>query len=216
MAHSYISARGNLVGSVPLSVLSAHHQVGLSLTVSEVEDVVRLSLSGPSSKYFAVGFGSNSMAGTYALVVAGQQPDGQVRLLEQVLADHAKGYALQPSWVVEEYTVSHSKNKATVQLTLSRRLSTALEMDEYWLFSCAEPQLALIWSTGKHTAFERHVAFGEDTLALELHEQKGYDKNQAALPKSDFKLRLNWTGIFVALCIGAAAFFGLVAIAMRH
>jgi len=205
VAHSYISTKGNLINTIPYTPISNHHKMGISMTISEVEDLIRLTLYGPMDKYFAVGFGSNSMANTYAIVVAGKHSDGSPNFFEQMLDSHGAGYSLQPSWVVQEYR--RHKSDRVAQLTLSRRLSTALEMDEYWLFSCVEEKLPFIWSTGKSTKFERHIAFGEDELAYEQHEVKSYDKNTVTMAKNDFKLRINWTGIFVALCVAAAAFF---------
>ena len=205
VAHSYISSKGNLINTLPYTTVSGSHRMGMSMTISEPEDLVRLTLYGPSKKYFAVGFGSNSMADTYAVVVAGKNEDGSPNLFEQKLDAHGAGYSLQPSFVVESSTY-HSRDH-TVQLTLSRRLSSALEMDEYWLFSCVDPHIDFIWSVGSSLRFERHIAFGEDRLEYEVHEVKSYDKNQVVIPKNDFKLRINWSGIFIALCVGVAAFY---------
>merc|ERR1712129_33653 len=68
-------------------------------------------------------------------------------------------------------------------------------------------KLDFIWSTGKSAKFERHIAFGEDVFEYEQHSVASYDKNTVTMVKNDFKLRINWTGILVALCVAAAAFF---------
>ena len=42
---------------------------------------------------------------------------------------------------------------------------------------------------------------------LQVHEVSNYDKSQISMDHSDFKLRINWTGIFMALCVGVLAFY---------
>merc|ERR1712129_70528 len=81
------------------------------------------------------------------------------------------------------------------------------ELDEYWLFSCVDPHIDFIWSVGKTTKFERHIGFGEDRLEYEVHSVSSYDKNSIVMDHSDFSLRINWTGILMALCIGVLAFW---------
>ena len=64
----------------------------------------------------SLGFGSNwvgRVASAYAVVVAGKDCDGPA-------------------------TRCRNKLDRVTLVTISRRLSAALEMDEYWLFSCAE------------------------------------------------------------------------------
>lgn len=104
------------------------------MSISEVDDLIKITIFGPNNKYFGIGFGSNSMANTYAIVVAGEHSDHSPNFWEQKLDKHGAGYTLQPSFVVEEH-IRHSGDN-TQQITLVRRLSTALELDEYWLFSC--------------------------------------------------------------------------------
>jgi len=173
--------------------------------MGEIDDLIRITIYGPSNKFFGIGFGSNSMSNTYAIVVAGEHDDHSPNFWEQKLDAHGAGYTLQPSFVLEEH-IRHSGDN-TQQITLVRRLSTALELDEYWLFSCVDPHIDFIWSVGKSTKFERHIGFGEDRLDYEVHEVSNYDKSQIVMGHSDFKLRINWTGIFVALAVGILAFY---------
>ena len=74
------------------------------------------------------------MSSTYSIIVAGEDEDHSPKFWEQKLDSHGAGYTLQPSFVLEEH-IRHSSDN-TQQITLVRRLSTALELDEYWLFSC--------------------------------------------------------------------------------
>jgi len=205
VAHSYVSNKGNLINTMPYTVISGFHKIGISMSISEIDDLIRITIYGPSNKFFGIGFGSNSMSNTYSIIVAGENSDHGPNFWEQKLDAHGAGYTLQPSFVLEEH-IRHSGDN-TQQITLVRRLSTALELDEYWLFSCVDPHIDFIWSVGKSTKFERHIGFGEDRLDYEVHEVSNYDKSQIVMGHSDFKLRINWTGMFVALAVGVLAFY---------
>merc|ERR1712129_574871 len=69
VAHSYISNKGNLINTMPYTVISGFHKIGLSMSISEVDDLIRITVYGPNDRFFGIGFGSNSMSSTYSIVV---------------------------------------------------------------------------------------------------------------------------------------------------
>merc|ERR1712154_63264 len=130
---------------------------------------------------------------------------GNAKYIEQILGPHSAGYPLSTSFILEEHTM-HSVDK-THQITISRKLSSSVEIDEYWLFSCEEAQIDIIWSVGKSTKFERHIAFGQDRLKYQMTERADYDKSKIVDNVQPFTLRINWTSVFILSCLGFIAFY---------
>ncbi len=101
-ASSYISIKGNIANVLPYNSLSRTHKIGLSMTVSEVEDLIQITMHGPSDEYFGIGFGSNGMLNTYSLIVNGHMDDNDV-YFEQLLDLHNPVYTLASSFVLDEH-----------------------------------------------------------------------------------------------------------------
>jgi len=203
-ATSYISSKGNRISVLPYQSISGVHQIGLSMSINEVDDYARITLYGPVDKYFAVGFGSNGMFNTYAIVINGHDADGEPQFFEQVLDSHAAGYTLPTSFNLE----SHKEHDGVHQITLTRKLSSAVEIDAYWIFSCVEDYVDIIWAIGKSTAFERHVAFGQDRMDFTRQDVEGYDKSSILMGSdTNFTLKINWSTLFILFCFGVVAWW---------
>ena len=205
---SYISEKGNKINILPYSIISGSHKIGISMTINEIEDFIRLTFYGPMDKYFGIGFGSNGMLNTYAIIINGQHDSNDDPVFfEQLLDSHAAGYTLQPSFILEEHK-KHSDDK-THQITIIRKLSSSVEIDQYWMFSCIDKYIDIIWSVGKSTKFERHIAFGQDRMEYKLQVIDSYDKSQIinGLNTTDFNLKINWGSLFILICLGLIAYY---------
>jgi len=207
-ASTYISEKGNKINTLPYSSISGSHQIGFSMTINEIEDYIRLTFYGPMDKYFGVGFGSNGMLNTYAIIINGEHDDNNEPVFfEQLLDSHAAGYTLQPSFILSEHK-THSEDN-THQITLIRKLSSSVDIDEYWMFSALNKYIDIIWSVGKSTKFKRHIAFGQDRMDYKLQVVESYDKSQIinGLTATDFNLKINWGSLFIMICLGLIAYY---------
>ena len=182
----------------------------MSMTINEVDDYISITLYGPMDKYFGIGFGSNGMLNTYSIIVNGEHDSNNDPIFfEQLLDSHSAGYTLQPSFILEEHEIHSSDN--THRINLKRKLSSSVEIDTYWIFSCVDPYIDIIWSVGKSSTFERHIAFGQDRMQYKLQQIDGYDKSQIInglyQNNTDFKLKINWMSIFMMLFLGIIAYY---------
>eukprot|EP01065_Artemidia_motanka_P046211 TRINITY_DN6952_c0_g2_i1.p1 TRINITY_DN6952_c0_g2~~TRINITY_DN6952_c0_g2_i1.p1 ORF type:complete len:1057 (+),score=281.65 TRINITY_DN6952_c0_g2_i1:50-3220(+) len=99
-------------GPSATSVLSSVY-----LEIDDEADLVTLDATGPADKWFSIGFGSQSMKDTYAVVVTPASLTGGATLVEEYkLGDHTLGIRLSLQWAVGAATVSGS----TVQVRMTR------------------------------------------------------------------------------------------------
>jgi len=210
-ASSYISDKGNKIAVLPYQMLSGAHQIGLSMTVNEMQDYIRITLYGPLDRYFGVGFGSNGMLNTYAIIINAWNAQNAATndvFFEQLLGSHNAGYTLEPSFVVAEHSV-HSTD-GVQQITLERPLSSAVDIDEYWIFSCADADIDIIWSVGSDATFARHLASGQDKFEFNMQQVADYDKNAIIdYNKNAFTLHINWTALFFVFCLLGLAWYAV-------
>lgn len=83
---------GGKAGARRVAGAGSGGNTSMSLTMGEAANQVTIVLSGPSGVWFGAGFNANSMSGTYAVVV-----DGQGKVSEHKLGQHAPGTVLQPT-----------------------------------------------------------------------------------------------------------------------
>eukprot|EP01059_Diplonema_ambulator_P030544 TRINITY_DN5273_c0_g2_i1.p1 TRINITY_DN5273_c0_g2~~TRINITY_DN5273_c0_g2_i1.p1 ORF type:complete len:1010 (+),score=280.65 TRINITY_DN5273_c0_g2_i1:55-3084(+) len=73
----------------------------VQVDISEEDDKVFITVEGPASAWFGVGFNGSMMSGTYAIIV-----DGYGQATERVLGDHDPGTQLSDNMItVVDYTV---------------------------------------------------------------------------------------------------------------
>merc|ERR1719461_1022469 len=101
----------------------------MKMVINEIKDEISITLFGPQDQYFAVGFGSNGMKDTYAIVVDGHFSDKKPSFFEQVLGSHQQGYTIATSFVLDDHQMYPDNNVHS--LKLSRKLSSSVEIDEY-------------------------------------------------------------------------------------
>ena len=106
-----------------------------------------ITLRGPDSVWYGVGFGAQSMANTYTIVV-----DGNGAVTEHKLGDHLAGAALKQSVQV----VSSSVQAGERVVVLSRPLSGASSDYYSFSFSSADSTIPMISAIGSTVAFGYH------------------------------------------------------------
>ncbi len=117
--------------------LNASWNMHLGVLVDQSTDTVHIQLSGPDSRWFAVGFNRNFMSGTYAIIV-----DGNGTVTERVLGAHTAGTLLPGSVTVQSMTVANGKR--TVYLTRPRVGANP----SYYTFADAADTIDLIYAQG--------------------------------------------------------------------
>ena len=137
--------------------------VDLGITVSAKEGVT-ITLSGPSDgNCFGVGFDTRIMANSpYTITV-----DGDGKVTERALADHAAGVVLNPSVTVISDTVTNRKR--TVVLT---RPLTGLS-PQHHDFDTRQLSLGFISAVGSSSAFGYHTAKTVSTVASGAKRRPG-------------------------------------------
>ena len=130
--------------------------VGLEMTVSNTTGTVEITLTGPSTVWFGVGFFADTMEqAPYSIIV-----DGTGAVSERRLANHASGRTLAPTVTVTSNTVKDDTR--TVVLT-----RPALSHGpDYANFSVSDLEIPFISAIGSTSALSYHKAKTASTLAL--------------------------------------------------
>jgi hypothetical protein len=145
--------------------------VDLGLTVSAKEGVT-ITMSGPADgNWFGVGFDTQFMANSpYTIIV-----DGEGRVTERVLADHAAGVVLSTSVTITSNTVSDGKR--TVVMTRALKGLSPRHHD----FEVQQLSLNFISAVGLSGTFGYHKAKTVSTVALWPQAAKGANAPAACI-----------------------------------
>eukprot|EP01063_Lacrimia_lanifica_P013698 TRINITY_DN20314_c0_g1_i1.p1 TRINITY_DN20314_c0_g1~~TRINITY_DN20314_c0_g1_i1.p1 ORF type:complete len:742 (+),score=233.77 TRINITY_DN20314_c0_g1_i1:50-2227(+) len=159
-----VTWNGNTASSVPCGSGAAPTKVSgtqtalvtLSVVVDAAADVATLTLTGPASVWFGVGFNAGAMADQpYAVVVLG---NGTVT--ERKLQNHDPGALLAASVRVASSAVSEGLR--TVVLTRPLKGATA----DHYTFSTATTTLPFINAVGGTADFSQHKVRGASSMVL--------------------------------------------------
>lgn len=119
----------------------------LTLDLDIVNQVVTLTLTGPSDVWFGFGFDATSMADTpYTIVV-----DGVGAVTERKLADHAAGSLLDPTLKLMSNTIKEGLRTVVLQRAL------AGAGDAYYSFSPDVASIPYINAIGATVDFQQHA-----------------------------------------------------------
>mmetsp|Transcript_2949 Transcript_2949/g.6209 ORF Transcript_2949/g.6209 Transcript_2949/m.6209 type:complete len:755 (+) Transcript_2949:19-2283(+) len=130
--------------------------VNMSLHLSTVSDRATITLSGPSSVWFAVGFNAHEMGDAPWTVVV----DGNGNVTERKLADHNPGTLLLPSLTLESSHVAAGRRT----VTLTRPLKGATP--EYYSFDPTVVLVDVINAVGSGPQFAYHKARQPSAISL--------------------------------------------------
>ena len=111
------------------------------------DNLVTLTLVGPNSVWFGVGFGNKYMDGTYCVVV-----DGYGDVSERYLIGTTEGDELDFTWTVSSNV--ESSHYRTVVLT--REYDYELSSDYYHQFATTYSKLETIWAYGTAADLDNH------------------------------------------------------------
>ncbi len=158
--------------STPLSTLSAHYDddlartvplqafaqfttatlntITLTVEVNVVTNSVYITLDGPATKFFAVGFGGNAMSDSpYTILVYGSEPE--VTVAEHKLGARNAGTALPEQMLtvesMEQYQTTIDGVDTMYRAISMRRARIGLSNDHF-TFPSAEGQIEVIYAHG--------------------------------------------------------------------
>jgi Stress up-regulated Nod 19 len=184
--------------------------VNVTVVMDAEAGLVMMTLSGPSDKWFGVGFGAASMCikmdsdeclsgGPYAVIVEGEHVE------ERKLDYHGKGRSLEvPSVVVHSNFISMDGTTRVVKLS---RPSEGPSPD-FYTFDPKAGSLKIIVATGCDMAFAQHCGHGPNAVHFlpmdtpksvyraGIHGSIGdnsFDKSCATQPKGDLVVQNNPT-----------------------
>lgn len=130
--------------------------------VQVASEIANITLTGPSLRWFAVGFNATRMADQpYALVVT---DNGVIERKIGICGDegrHCPGDVLSPSITVLSTTVQDGMRSVVVQ-----RASKGRDEKYYTFTTAGQTSMSVIAAVGKTLTFEYHQAHGASTLTL--------------------------------------------------
>eukprot|EP01043_Picozoa_sp_COSAG02_P015604 COSAG02_NODE_668_length_18685_cov_185.638976_10_plen_570_part_00 len=132
-------------------------EVSIHLNMNEHQNMVTIELSGPDKVWFGGGFGADAMSGTYSIVV-----DGEGKVSEHKLGNHAPGTVLQPSVKV----ISSKLLNGRRTVTLTRQIKLADYAGNYYDFDLTSTILPVISAVGSGPTFSYHKTHSVATVTL--------------------------------------------------
>eukprot|EP01083_Nonionella_stella_P146028 458734_1 len=124
---------------------------------------MRITLRGPSDKWFGIGFGNTVMFDTYAIVVHGETSD--IRTQQLVLGNHTSGRIVSNAFDSEE----SGDVAATRVVSIVRDWAVLLDDDSYDFtdfLQCNVRKLPVIWAYGSNLNFGFHGEFQDASQQL--------------------------------------------------
>jgi len=188
--------------------LSSSSGISVAFMFDYDASTVTITMQGPSSDWFGVGFGATSMGNTYAII-----NEGNDDVTERKLGDHNSGSSLTDSFTSETNDVDGDVRTVTVVRSITGSDS------DYYTFGtyAADDTLSLIWGTtsGSET-LTTHTSKG--TGSVTFVETTDPDSAQCTLSATTadddddddsmaYSLNSNYIISFSCLLIAVIAFF---------
>jgi len=154
------ASKSNVVAGTTESLASA---VQITISLNATTQLAKLTLQGPATVWFGIGFGAHAMADLPWTVVV----DGTGKVSERNLAKHAGGTLLNASLTVVSNTVDN--NVRTV--LLSRPLQGLTK--DYFTFSVAsnDSSIPILVAVGSNATYGYHKDKTPATITLLPHNQ---------------------------------------------
>jgi len=162
---SYTS--GNYLSVIDETTLTAMGGIKVTMMISDADDLITVTLSGPSSKYYSIGIGSCVMENTWALVIPGiDAPDGSTPF-EQLLGRNSAGSQLDSSFDIIQDTTSGLLRSVTFTRSISTfQTDDSITDDEYYDFTTNDESLTVMWAYGTQPTFSNHGSDQRDCTTL--------------------------------------------------
>lgn len=169
--------------------------ITIEASVSDSDDLVTVTLTGPSSVYYAVAFDSCKMKNKFSFVVPGTGEDDD-SVLEYKLGDDKKGDKLDTSFT----TTSDSTEDDVRTVVLERSLSDQSDLDDskYYLFASNTTALDVMWAYGSKSKYSQHdeAAAGCTEVTFTTTELTDTSTKEEAVPFSWGQLFSNDSSYF--------------------
>lgn len=126
--------------------------ISVMVNVSDSDDLVTVTMVGPSSVYYSVGFDSCKMKNSFAFVVPGTGEDDD-SVVEYILGDDSKGSQLDTTFT----TISDVDDGSYRTVSLTRSISEQSSLDDdYYSFYSNTTSLEVIWAYGSKGKYSQH------------------------------------------------------------
>jgi hypothetical protein len=122
----------------------------MDVDIDAKQNLVTLTLKGPSSVWYGVGFGSEQMSGAYSVCI-----DGTGNIEERKLVGVTAGNLLTSTFEVQLNEVEDS----TRTVILTRAYNMELPSTDHYEFDVSDSKLKIIWAYGTTSDLQNH---GED------------------------------------------------------
>jgi|GEM_PF-3830024 len=131
--------------------LNASWNMHLGILIDKNTDTAHIQISGPSTKWFSVGFNGTQMKNTYAIII-----DGNGNYVERKLERKSKGTLLADSLTEMSNTVNNGVR--TIYLTRPQVGLTA----SHYSFSDNQDTVNLIFARGNGSSLSQHTSANMD------------------------------------------------------
>lgn len=139
--------------------------IAITILVDDSSDEVTFTFTGPTNRWFAIGFGSDTMSSTYAIYHTTSNVG-----LERRLGNGAKGSLLSSSVNVTNDTTINGVRYVTVAR------DTVGVGSNYYSFDTIGNGTVLdcIWAYGSSGSFNSHSSRGDKTVTFEAYNPTSY------------------------------------------
>lgn len=141
------------------TTLSGTNNMNLTVRVNTITNEVDLTVTGPTSVYYAVGFGSSGMNGTYAIII-----EGNGSVTERDLGNRNAGTLLNPS--LSNTNISSSGSVRT--MTTTRPIQGP--NNNYFTFPSTPGSFNVIWARGNGSNLSNHGGGNRGSTIISLSE----------------------------------------------
>eukprot|EP01084_Bolivina_argentea_P001002 1847_1 len=141
----------NYESSIASTTLTTEGAMSMELVISDSDDMVTLTVTGPVTLYYSIGIGSCYMVDSWSVVMLGEDEDDTTPF-EQLLGKDSAGTTLTSTFDVTEDTTSGLLRT----VVLERAISTVVDEDSYYSFTTDDESIEVMWAYGTGSAYENH------------------------------------------------------------
>ena len=143
----------------PGVTLESSHDFTLNVTI-ENNEVAYFVMQGPADLWFGVGWDSDVMSGTYAMIVT----DEDDTIVERSLGNYNSGTVLDSTiTVVIDFSFSGSR------LVIFYRNASAPSADYYDFSDVGGTEIDIIWAVGSSATFGAHNTTNRGSTSMEVY-----------------------------------------------